>query len=87
MPAALVGAPMRKDTPMELQLLTKLLASGSSGCPSVYTTEDPDTLVIQGNVLDSDTREGLVNELPGEDAVSIPTETILRAADMIRSRQ
>ena len=72
---------------MELQLLTKWINSGSSGCPSVYTTEDPDTLVIQGNVLDARTRGDLVDELPGEDAISIPTETILRAADMIRSRQ
>jgi hypothetical protein len=72
---------------MELQLLTKWLTSGSSGCPSVYTTDNPDTLVIQGNVLDNATREKLENQLPGEDAVSIPTETVLRAADMIRSRQ
>lgn len=72
---------------MELKLLTKWINSGSSGCPSVYTTGDPDTLVIQGNVLDSKTRGHLVNELDGEDAVSIPTETILRAADMIRGSQ
>jgi hypothetical protein len=72
---------------MELNLLTKWANSGSSGCPSVYTTEDPDTLVIQGNLLDGETRGNLVNELDGEDAVSIPTETILRAADMIRGRQ
>ena len=72
---------------MDIELLTKWLGSGSSGCPSVYSTEDPETLVIQGNVLDEATRHGLVNELPGEDAISIPTETILRAADMIRRRQ
>jgi hypothetical protein len=53
----------------------------------VYTTEDPDWLVIQGNVLDDRTRSGLVNPLDGEDAVMIPAETILRAADMIRARQ
>ena len=72
---------------MDIELLTKWLGSGSSGCPSVYTTDDPETLVIQGTVLDGDVRDRLVNHLPGEDAVSIPTETILRAADMIRSRQ
>lgn len=72
---------------MEIDLLVKWIWSGSSGCPSVYATDDPETLVIQGNVLDSDTRGRLVNHLEGEDAVSIPTETILRAADMIRSRQ
>ena len=72
---------------MDIELLTKVTGSGSSGCPSVYTTDDPELLVIQGNVLDGDVRGRLVNPLPGEDAVSIPTETILRAADMIRSRQ
>ena len=72
---------------MQIELLTKWINSGSSGCPSVYTTDDPETLVIQGNVLDGPTRGRLVDHLDGEDAVAIPTETILRAADMIRSRQ
>ena len=72
---------------MELELLTKWVLSGSSGCPSVYATEDPETLVIQGNLLDEQTRRQLVDELQGEDAIAIPTETILRAAEMIRSRQ
>jgi hypothetical protein len=71
---------------MQVELLTKWIQSGSSGCPSVYTTDDPDTLVIQGALLDAPTRARLVNNLDGEDAVSIPTETILRAADMIRAR-
>ncbi len=69
---------------LDLHLLTKWVLSGSSGCPSVYTTGDPETLVIQGNLLDDATRRRLVDHLPGEDAISIPTETILRAADMIR---
>jgi len=71
----------------ELHLLTKWTGSGSSGCPSVYETDDPETLLIQGNVVSGATRSRLLNELEGEDAVSIPTETILRAADMIRARQ
>ena len=71
---------------MHLQLLAKWVFSGSSGCPSVYATEDPDMLVIQGNLLDEDARSQLLNGLDGEDAVVIPTETILRAADMIRAR-
>ena len=72
---------------MQIKLVTKWIVSGSSGCPSVYTTDDPDMLVIQGNVLDGDTRGRLLNQLDGEDAVTIPTETILRAADMIRAHQ
>jgi hypothetical protein len=61
--------------------------SGGSGCPSVYATEDPDTLVIQGNVLDPETRGNLQQVLDGEDAVAIPTETILRAARIIQDQQ
>ncbi len=72
---------------MGLTLLVKWDGSGSTGCPSVYTTDDPDVLVVQGNVINSGTRTELLNHLDGEDAVSIPTETILRAADMIRERR
>lgn len=71
---------------MQLQLVTKWSGSGSSGCPSVYTTDDPGLLVVQGNLLDAETRSRLVDHLDGEDAVSIPAETILRAAEMIRAR-
>lgn len=71
---------------MNLFLLTKWIVSGSSGCPSVYETDDPETLVIQGNVLDAETRSNLAQVLDGEDAVAIPTETILRAAKMIEDR-
>ena len=79
--------PQERKAPMQINLLVKWIGSGSSGCPSVYTTDDPETLVIQGNILDRDTQGRLVNHLDGEDAVFIPTETILRAADMIRGRQ
>ena len=72
---------------MDIELLAKWILSGSSGCPSVYATEDPDVIVVQGSVLDDHTRSRLMNHLEGEDAVAIPTETILRAADMIRARQ
>lgn len=71
---------------MQLHLVTKWSGSGSSGCPSVYTTDDPDLLVVQGHQLDAETRSRLVDHLDGEDAVSIPAETILRAAEMIRAR-
>jgi hypothetical protein len=72
---------------MRLTRIATWISSGGSGCPSVYTTDDPDTLVIQGNVLDDDTRDNLEQVLVGEDAVAIPTETILRAAKMIEERQ
>jgi hypothetical protein len=72
--------------PMHLTLLAKWIASGGSGCPSVYATDDPKVMVIQGNVLDSETRANLQQVLDGEDAVAIPTETILRAAKLIEGR-
>lgn len=72
---------------MILTLLAKWIHSGGSGCPSVYATDDPEMLVIQGNTLDADTRARLQQVLDGEDAVAIPTETILRAARMIQDRR
>jgi len=71
---------------MPLTLITKWIRSGGSGCPSVYATDDPEMLVIQGNVLDKATRDDLQQVLAGEDAVAIPTETILRAAKMIEEQ-
>lgn len=68
---------------MQLTLIAKWVGSGGSGCPSVYTTDDPETVVVQGNVLDPATRDNLQHVLDGEDAITIPTETILRAARMI----
>ena len=56
----LVASPNGRTT-MQLQLLTKWTNSDSSGCPSVYLTDDPDVLVIQGNTLDGDTRAKLIN--------------------------
>jgi hypothetical protein len=77
----------RKDRSMRLMLIARWFMSGGSGCPSVYATEDPDTLVIQGNVLDPETRNNLQQVLDGEDAVAIPTETILRAARIIQDQK
>lgn len=72
---------------MELELLAKWANSGGNGCPSVYATEDSESLVIHGNVLDETTRGNLHNVLDGEDAIIIPTETILRAARLIEARE
>jgi hypothetical protein len=69
---------------MQIRRPTKWAGSGSSGCPSVYTTADPEVFVIQGNLIDADARSRLVNPLEGEDAIAIPAEMILRAADMLR---
>lgn len=71
---------------MNLELIAKWVVSGSSGCPSVYATDDPDILVVQGTTLDAETRANLHQVLDGEDAVAIPKETILRAARLIEER-
>lgn len=71
---------------MQLHLVTKWSGSGTGTCPSVYTTDDPALLVVQGTVLDAETRSRLVDHGDREDAVSIPAETILKAAEMIRAR-
>lgn len=72
---------------MELTRIAKANGSGDSGCPAVYTTDDPDMVVIQGNVLDADTRANLQQVLDDEDAVTLPTETVLRAARLIEDRR
>lgn len=72
---------------MHLSLMVKWIASGGSGCPSVYATEDPEVLVIQGGTLDAHTRANLENVLDGEDAVTLPKETLLRAAKMLEGQQ
>lgn len=55
-------------------------------CPAVHTTENPDVLVIQGTVLD-EVRRSELGAIPStEDAVTIPTEVILRAARLIEGR-
>lgn len=71
---------------MKLTRIAKNVTSGNGGCPSVYSTDDPETLVIQGNVLDEETRTNLQQVLVDEDAVAIPTETILRAAKLIEGK-
>lgn len=72
---------------MYLSLMVKWIGSGGSGCPSVYATEDPEVLVIQGGTLDPHTRANLQHVLNGEDAVTLPKETLLRAAKMLESQQ
>ncbi|HET9654825.1 MAG TPA: hypothetical protein VFP72_05695 [Kineosporiaceae bacterium] len=66
--------------------LTRLLKSGESGehgCPAVYTTDDPDTVVIQGVMLDEATHAGLEQVAVGESAVAVPVEMLLRAAAVL----
>lgn len=70
--------------------LTRIAVVGhcdDTNCPSVHTTDDPGILVVQGNRLDAATRAELGETLPDhEDAVSIPADVILRAAQIIEGQ-
>ena len=70
---------------METFLLAKDPDSGGGGCPSVHWREDG-MAVVQAQEGDADTFAGLPNVLPGERAVYIKPDVILRAADEIRKR-
>ena len=70
---------------MKTVQLAKDDASGNGGCPSVHWREDG-MAVVQALEVDAETFAGLPNALPGERAVSIRPDVILRAADEIRKR-
>jgi capsule polysaccharide export protein KpsC/LpsZ len=70
---------------MKTVQLAKDDASGDGGCPSVHWREDG-MAVVQAQEVDADTFAGLPNVLPGERAVYIRPDVILRAADEIRKR-
>lgn len=70
---------------MKTTQLAKDNTSGNAGCPSVHLREDGMT-VVQAPEVDTDTFAGLPNVLPGERAVYIKPDVIVRAADEIRKR-
>jgi hypothetical protein len=63
---------------MELRMLYKSHSSGGSGCPSIYVA-DSGEFVIQGLVIDDETRRNLQDVLPGEDAVRISADVVIGA--------
>ena len=70
---------------MKTVQLAKDDASGNGGCPSVHWREDG-MAVVQAQEVDAETFADLPNVLPGERAVYIRPDVILRAADEIRKR-
>ena len=67
--------------------LRRLCKSGSSArdedCPAVYVDEDdPAVMIGQGPMLDASRLVELQNRAPGETAIEIPTDTVLRAAGL-----
>jgi hypothetical protein len=71
---------------MQVEMLCKDNGSGNGGCPSIGLAEDGSAVVLAPEV-DTETLAGLPNVLPGERAVCIDPDVILRAADIIRARQ
>lgn len=68
---------------MKTTLLAKDADSGNGGCPSVHMREDG-MAVVQAPEVDADTFGQLPNVLPGERAVCIDPQVIVRAAEEIR---
>ncbi|WP_017597393.1 hypothetical protein [Nocardiopsis lucentensis] len=71
---------------MELELLAKDDKSGGKGCPSVYIS-DTGEFVVQSTCLNEADLAKLQNPLPGETAVRISPEIVLRAVEHYRQRQ
>ncbi|MHA6623578.1 hypothetical protein [Pseudonocardia sp. DLS-67] len=66
---------------MPLRRICKSGDSGENGeCPAVYVAEQPTTMVAQGLMLDASTAAELKEVGVGEGGVTLPTETVLRAA-------
>ena len=63
---------------MKLEMLAKDDKSGIDGCPTVYRADD-DSLVVQGCLVDAATYGDLHNVLPGEAAVHIDADVVVRA--------
>jgi len=72
---------------MNLTKIAKDVGSGDKGCPAVYLTENPALIGVQGKRPDAATMANLEDLAADESAVLIPTETIVRAAAIIESRQ
>lgn len=65
---------------MKLEWLWKDGNSGNTGCPALYRTEDG--YVVQGRMLDAETRAQL-RELAGdEDAVFVPANVLDRLQEL-----
>jgi hypothetical protein len=61
---------------MELEYLWKDASSGGGGCPALY--RGADGYVVQGKILDSDTRARLRQLAGDEDAVWVPANVLDR---------
>jgi hypothetical protein len=71
-----------RNAVMKLRKLAKDAGSPTGECPAVYVAkDDPETMVVQGKLLDADTLANLDDPATDETAVRIPAETVIRAAE------
>ena len=70
----------------ELIMLAKDIDSGRNGCPSVHLDDEAGMFVLLGPEADTETFSRLENVLPGERAVLLRPDVVLRAADAFRAR-
>ncbi|MCS7483877.1 hypothetical protein ACFFQW_32585 [Umezawaea endophytica] len=70
---------------MKITKLAKDQNSGGNGCPAVYLGETGE-LVIQGVQVDIDTFGRLDDVLPGETAVRISSDVVVRAVELYLAR-
>ena len=70
---------------MRLERLAKDEKSGNIGCMTVYLAEDG-ALVVQGPIVDGDTRANLENLLTGEGAVHIDRAIVEAALHRLHHR-
>ena len=73
---------------MTLRRLAKDVTSlTSGGCPALYATDDPGWMVAQGPRLDPAEEADLLERLPHELGIRVPTETVLRAVAKYATEQ
>lgn len=65
---------------MKIHFMWKDDGSGGGGCPALY--EAPGGYVVQGKILDAETRAQLRQLLDDEDAVFVPANVLDKLKDL-----
>lgn len=77
-----MGAPpLRKGSAMEIRFMWKDTSSAGGHCPAIY--EAPGGYVVQGVLLDAETRAQLRDLADTEGAVYVPANVLDRLREMI----
>lgn len=69
----------REEPVMKIEFLWKDTGSGGGGCPAIY--EAPGGYVVQGKLLDTETRAQLRQLADDEDAIYVPANVLDRLRD------